>query len=212
MRQIDRALRGLATSLSFAILAAACGGGGSSNNAADSASSLSISATPSRAIVGHPYTLQPSVSNASGTQSFSATNLPAWLTINASSGLISGTPVAGDVGVDSNIVITVSAGGATASTTALSITVSQPASGNATVSWTIPTENADGTALTDLSGFVLLYGQSPVDLSQQVAITDATTTSYTLQNLPGGTWFFAIVSVNSAGVQSSPTNVASITI
>lgn len=47
---------------------------------------------------------------------------------------------------------------------------------------------------------------------ESVAITSATATSYTIQNLPSGTWYFAIVSVDSAGNESLPTNVISTTI
>jgi hypothetical protein len=102
----------------------------------------------------------------------------------------------------------------TASLAPFSITVSQPAAqtGTASLSWTIPTQNADGTPLTDLAGFNVLYGQSPSNLSQVVTINDPKTSTYVVQQLSSGTWYFALVSVNSAGVQSSPTNVASLTI
>lgn len=60
--------------------------------------------TPAPAIV-----MSPAVAPAGGTYSYSATGLPAWLTLNSSTGAFSGTPTAGDVGTVS-IVVTVSDG------------------------------------------------------------------------------------------------------
>ncbi|MGH8258445.1 MAG: fibronectin type III domain-containing protein [Steroidobacteraceae bacterium] len=57
-----------------------------------------------------------------------------------------------------------------------------------------------------------MFGQSANEMNQQVSITDPTATSYTFQNLPSGTWYFAVVSIDAQGNQSAPTNVISTTI
>lgn len=220
MSRIDRLTRTLVASLGIGILVTGCGGGSASNAIPSNASPpppslLSISATPSTsATVGQLYTLQPTVSNASGSVSYSASGLPSWLTINASSGLVSGTPTSSDLGTDPGIIVTASSGSQTASLPSFSITVSAAAqgTGSASLSWTIPTQNADGSTLTDLAGFVILYGQSAQNLNQQASISNPTVSSYQVDNLASGTWYFAIVSVNSSGVQSIPTNVASVSI
>lgn len=79
------------------------------------------------------------------------------------------------------------------------------------VNWTIPAVNADGTALTDLAGYRILYGTSPSNLSQTVTLTNSALTNYTL-TVPAGTWFVSMVSVNSAGTPSAFTNIASATV
>ena len=80
-----------------------------------------------------------------------------------------------------------------------------------TLDWTPPIQNTDGTpvAAGEVAGYKILYGESPSALNQFVAISDATTTTYTFQNLPASTWYFAIVAVDSAGNESAPTNVIS---
>lgn len=64
-------------------------------------------------------------------------------------------------------------------------------------------------AAGELAGYKILYGESSGALDESVAVTDATATSYTFQNLPSGTWYFALVTVDSAGNQSAETNVVS---
>jgi len=80
------------------------------------------------------------------------------------------------------------------------------------VSWTAPTENTDGSALTNLSGYTILYGNSASAMTQQVRINTVGELAYVLSNLNPGTWYFEIVAINSSGVQSAPSSVVSITI
>lgn len=54
---------------------------------------------------------------------FSIANAPSWLSINASTGVVSGTPANDDVGTASNIVVSVSDGTTSASLSAFAITV-----------------------------------------------------------------------------------------
>jgi len=140
--------------------------------------------------------------------------MPAWATFSIATGQLSGTPAATDVGTYSGIVISVSDGVSSAALPAFSITVAavQPPLGNANLSWTVPTLNINGTALTDLSGYTISYGTSPTALTQSVTITDPTVTSHTITGLGAGTWYFAIVATASNGTQSAPSNVASKTI
>jgi len=62
-------------------------------------------------------------------------------------GRLTGTPTAASVGTYSNIVIS-SDGAKSASLAAFTITVNQISNGSATVTWTPPTQNSDGTVLT----------------------------------------------------------------
>ena len=74
--------------------------------------------------MGEQYSFVPTASAASGqTVSFSIQNKPAWATFNSTSGLLSGTPVAGDVGADKNIVIDASTSASTAALPAFTIMV-----------------------------------------------------------------------------------------
>lgn len=69
------------------------------------------------------------------------------------------------------------------------------------VSWTPPTKNADGTALTDLKSYNVYQGMSATALSK-VGSIPVGTLAYTTPKLTPGTYYFAITAVNSAGIES----------
>src|SRR5262249_7173953 len=106
---------------------------------------------------------------------FTISNKPSWAYFDAKTGLLSGTPAAREVGVFQGIQISVMAGAAHAALPAFSITVTPnpgaphhpvvpPHHGGAnavTVSWQAPTDNTNGTALTNLRGYKLYYGEAP---------------------------------------------------
>jgi hypothetical protein len=75
-------------------------------------------------------------------------------------------------------------------------------SGTATVRWTAPTRNSDGTTLTDLAGFKVLYGTSASALTNTKTINDKAATSTSIGSLGQGTWYFTMRAVNSRGVES----------
>ncbi len=83
--------------------------------------------------------------------------------------------------------------------------------GSAVISWTAPTQNEDGTPLTDLSGYRILYGTTSTTLTQSKQLTDASLRSYTVDNLPAGKWYFAMTALAGASPvrESAQTNVVS---
>jgi hypothetical protein len=206
--------------LALTVLAGCGGGGGDSEGTPGTGgpgggnAPPTIQGQPSANVTpGQAYSFQPSASDPNGDAlTFSVTNLPAWATFNASNGRLSGTPSAADVATYSGIRISVSDGQASASLNSFSITVADAVIGSATLSWTPPTENSDGSALTNLSGYRVHYGRSPTQLSQTIEITNSSLSTYVVDNLSAGTWYFAVVSVNSGGTTSVLSNVAAKTI
>jgi hypothetical protein len=85
-------------------------------------------------------------------------------------------------------------------------------SGTATISWKAPTENADGSPLKDLAGYVVRYGPSPQSLACHVDVKDSGTTKYVVEHLGAGTWYFVVAAVNRQGVESPASTSASKTI
>jgi hypothetical protein len=180
-----------------------------------------ISGTPATtATVGVAYSFQPSASGTNSGLTYSIANKPSWATFSATTGQLSGTPASGDVGTDAGIVVTVAHGNASASLAAFTITVAAaaatnptpPTQGSATLAWAAPVQNTDGSAIANLSGYVISYGTSPSTLTQTVTVSDPTTTSYTIQSLVAGTWYFAVSAVESGGVSSALSSVVSTTI
>jgi len=84
--------------------------------------------------------------------------------------------------------------------------------GSATVNWTAPTTNTNGTPLTDLAGFKVLFGTSASALNQSQMVNDPRATSKTLSSLGAGTWYFAVTAYTSDGVESDLSNLGSKTI
>jgi hypothetical protein len=210
----------------FIGLLAGCGGedDGGSAAATSSSSSPSPGSTENTAptvtgkpgtsvLAGQSYSFQPSATDANGDSlSFAATNLPSWASFSSTNGRLTGTPSAGDVGTYAGITITVSDGKATASVGPFTITVAAVGAGSATLSWTPPTQNSDGTTLTNLAGYKILYGPDADALDQTIEVENSSVNTYVVENLTAGTWYFAVVAVNASGLASSPSNVASKTI
>lgn len=173
-----------------------------------------IGGTPATAAsVGVEYVFQPSASDPNGdTLAWSIDNRPSWLTFNTATGRLSGTPTA--TGTASNIVIHVSDGAATASLPAFSIvtTGGAPVNGSATLSWSAPTQNTDGSSLSNLAGFRIVYGTSANSLNQTVEIANPSVTSYVVNSLGAGTWYFSLRAYSTSGAESSNSGVVSKTI
>lgn len=170
-----------------------------------------ISGTPATtATVGTAYGFQPSAADADGnTLGFSITNRPSWATFSTSTGQLSGTPSASQVGTYSNVAISVSDGRATASLPAFSIAVVDVSNGGATLSWSAPTSNTDGTTLTNLAGYRIAYGTSSSALTQTVQVANPSVTNYTIGNLSPGTYYFSVRAYTSNGTESANSNVSS---
>jgi hypothetical protein len=89
---------------------------------------------------------------------------------------------------------------------------STSSSGSVRLSWTAPTQNTDGTALTDLAGYRILHGSSASALSSVVQVPNAGLSSFLVDGLPIGTRYFAVRAYTSDGRESANSNVASKTI
>lgn len=87
-----------------------------------------------------------------------------------------------------------------------------PTNKSADVSWTAPTKNTNGSALTDLAGYRIYYGTNPSALSQSINVQNAGATDYVIQGLTQGTWYFAVTAYTNTGVQSNFSSVVSKTI
>jgi hypothetical protein len=79
----------------------------------------------------------------------------------------------------------------------------------AALSWMPPTQNVDGSPLTNLAGYRISYGTSATALTQTIQVASPSATSYVVSNLAPGTWYFAIRSYTSGGTESAQSNIAS---
>ncbi len=174
------------------------------------AQTLKISGTPATTTeVGQFYSFTPTVVASAGSSlTYAVANKPAWAQFSAATGALSGTPATGSVATDANIVIGVSNGTRSTALPAFNITVqpapagTAPPAGTASLSWSRPTANTDGTPLTNLAGYIIFYGTSNTALNNQISVASANATGAEITNLSPGNWYFRIAAINMASVES----------
>ncbi len=166
------------------------------------------------ATVGSAYSFTPTARDPNGLKlTFLIWGKPGWLNFDKSTGRLYGTPTAADVGKYAPIGIEASDGYHTADLPGFAITV--PSGGSSlppsavTIAWTPPTENTNGSTLTNLAGYHIYYGTNQSALNKVVDITNPGLASYVLSDLTSGTWYIALTSVNSAGVESVRSTIIS---
>ena len=202
----------LARMLSVSLAIGGCFGSGGGNDAEAAVaktqavnSAPRISGSPAQSVLQDArFDFKPTATDANGDRlAFTITNKPGWAAFDKATGRLSGTPGAANVGVYSNIKISVSDGRASASLPAFGIAVMQSAQGSVTLSWLPPTQNDDGSVLTDLSGYRIYIGQSADALTRVVVLNNAGLIRYVVEGLSPARWHFAMTSVNARGHESS---------
>lgn len=195
----------------------ACGGAGPADTASPTAGApgpatgqLSIDLPTSvGVVVGRSLSIESELSgNVSGPVTYSIENGPPWLSVDPATGTLTGTPTAADIGTYERIRIIASDGGSQSSAF-ITINVTMTAAGRATVAWQAPTERTDGSPLTDLAGFRIYYGESRGSLQYVIDVADPGARNWVVTDLTPGTWYFAATAYDTAGAESSRSNVAS---
>jgi hypothetical protein len=180
----------------------------SPSNQAPTISGTAITSVP----VNSAYSFTPTALDSDGdVLAFQIQNKPSWATFDTVSGKLSGTPTLAHTGSYSEIIISVNDGEDSASLSAFSIAVNalSNATGSATLSWEAPTQNEDGSALSNLAGFNIHYGVAGNALSKTVRIDNPGVDRFVMDGLPSGTHFFAVSAFTSSGVESMVSNVVS---
>jgi hypothetical protein len=175
------------------------GGGGSADRG--NTSPPSISGKPNKAaVIDSVYAFQPTASDPDGDDlSFSIVNKPLWASFDTTTGLLEGTPTMSDLGESAPIELTVTDGASIAGLEPFTITIEAAGPGSYTLDWIPPTENADGSPLTDLTGYWIYYGTAPGKYTEKIKITSPGQTSYTIQNLAPGTYYVVMTSRSEHG-------------
>jgi putative Ig domain-containing protein/fibronectin type III domain protein len=194
-----------------------------------------VGAPPTSVEVDRYYGFQTWASDTDGRGvTYSIKNKPSWATFDTTYGHLYGVPPTSAAGTYANIVISASDGISQASLQPFSIVVEgtgssggtsgggttggggtttppSGATGTATVSWQPPTANTNGTAISNLAGFTVYYGTSQSSY-KSVKVANPGLTSYTIDNLSAGTYYFTVAAYNTAGMASASGPIASKTI
>jgi hypothetical protein len=169
------------------------------------AAPLAISgAAPQFIVVDENYRFAPAASSTSGAAlTFAVTSRPAWLSFDSGSGTLSGSPTAADIGLYRGIGIQVSDGSRTAQLAPFDIEVVATGTRTATVAWQMPTENEDGSPLSDLAGFQINYGRQSGDYTHNVDVPNPGVATYVVSGLVPGTYYFTMTAYNDVDVDST---------
>jgi hypothetical protein len=163
---------------------------------------------------GQAYQFRPTAADADkDTVTFTIANKPAWAAFNATTGTLTGTPTTQHIGTYSGIEIAATDGEAVTALPAFAITVAAAsATKSVAVAWTPPTQNADGSTLTDLKGYKIHYGTASKSYTQSVSVTNAGLTRYQLDAMPSGKIYLAMTAVNAAGAESDFSTEVAVTV
>jgi hypothetical protein len=188
MTQFTLAARNLFLCALVTVPLAACGGGSDGSSSAAVAQVVAPNAGMIDRSAGIDATASAAsvASNTTATAPSTAATTPASGAATTSSG---STPSAGTIAKTTPPVKTVD--------------------GVATLDWLPPTENSDGSVLTNLAGYTVYYGTSPGNLTQSVKVTNPGLTAYAVTGLASGTWYFAVTSYSADGVESTRTSTVS---
>ncbi|MEQ8205986.1 MAG: putative Ig domain-containing protein, partial [Woeseia sp.] len=134
------------------------------------------------------YDFQPTASDPDDhALSYSIQNKPWWAEFNVNTGRLYGSPGMADDRAYRNIQVRVTDGIAIRSLLpAFTIDVGNGGSsdlGLVNLSWTPPTQNTDGTALTNLSGYRIYYGTAPGNYPNRITINNANDLNHVVENL-----------------------------
>jgi hypothetical protein len=185
-----------------------CSGVGGSAN--DSVSVTVAAPVPTLSFSANPVTVSQNGSTTLNWNSTDATNCTASGDWSGNKG-VSGSETINSLMIDRVFTLTCSGAGGSVNST-VNVTVVLSNNGTALLSWTPPTENTDGSPLTDLAGYKIRYGNSPGSYSDTVTINNPGLTSYLIENLPSSDWYFVMTSFNSSGIESSYSTEVSKTI
>jgi hypothetical protein len=182
--------------------------------AAQTTQPLKISGSPpSTAVVGEFYSFAPTVVAPAGSAlTYAIVDKPNWTQFSAATGSLSGVPAATSVGTDTGITINVSDGAMSATLPQFNIEVTSataPSVGSAILSWSKPTQNTDGSPLTNLAGYLVRYGSNAAALNSQISVGSADSTDIEISNLVAGNWYFEVAAINTAQAESQFSALAS---
>ncbi|PCI06686.1 MAG: hypothetical protein COB77_06265 [Gammaproteobacteria bacterium] len=75
---------------------------------------------------------------------------------------------------------------------------------NISLAWTAPAEREDNSpiSLSEIAGYQVFFGVNKGQYSNSIAINDGSTTSHTFTNLPTGTYYFVVTTIDTEGRES----------
>ena len=159
------------------------------------------------------YSFTPDSSDPDGDPlTFTITNMPSWATFDDTTGALTGMPAMQHVGTFADISISASDGQAGAALPPFDIEVVATATGSLSLSWTPPTQSADGSPLNDLARYRVRWGSQSGDHPNLREVDNPGVSSFVVDGLAPGTYFFVVSAVDTSNNESEASNEASGTV
>jgi hypothetical protein len=202
----------MAAVLVSAMLGACAGGSGGKVEGAtgtdSQAQAITLAApTQDAAVANQRYEFEPDAGDLGGAPvSFAVAGKPSWAQFDPTSGTLSGTPGAADVGTTTDVTITGQSGGAQSSVT-VRLSVIAAADRVADVTIDVPAVRTDGTPLANLAGYRIYYGKTANRLDQFIEVPDPTVSAARVSTLTPGDWYFAATAYDVNGFESDASAV-----
>jgi hypothetical protein len=134
-----------------------------------------------------------------------------WATDNGDGGVASGRETWHIANVDlalgdNKITVTAEDNGGATAERSIAIKRESGQTGSATLSWTAPSTREDGSPLTNLAGYKIYYGRMSEVHDYEIDIKSAGVSTYVVDGLVSGDWYFALVAYDKDGLESDRSN------
>lgn len=73
------------------------------------------------------------------------------------------------------------------------------ATGSATLHWSPPSKNQDGTPVGEIAGYYIYYGTKATQLDHTVKVPNPALNTFEFRDLPAGTYYFSMRAYTSTG-------------
>jgi hypothetical protein len=107
---------------------------------------------------------------------------------------------------ENNITVTAEDTAGEKSTRRIKIKRESGQKGSVTLSWNPPTSRVDGSALTNLAGSKIYYGRMSGIYDYEIDIDSPGISTYVVEGLMSGEWFFALAAYDAEGLESERSN------
>ncbi len=81
-----------------------------------------------------------------------------------------------------------------------------PIVGSITLNWGPPTENEDGSTLTDLAGYKIYFGENSGSYENDIDVPNAAVTNYIVEGLTAESYAFVVTAYSESGIESTFSN------
>lgn len=143
---------------------------------------------------------------------FSAENIPSWIELNLNERSLSGVPTLDDIGVYSDILITVDFSGSQYVIGPYSIEVLSNQLNHVVVTWEPVNQNVNGDSIDNIASYIVRWQMQDDEEVFSKEVTGQLSQSTQINDLSSGTYNFSVSALTSSGLESDASSTWQVTI